>query len=262
MIFISMTSSDLLTRTANYQIQYSTPQRRSSNDWLPPIRSIRHNQDGTMTTAQARARRLYDIGLQDADCEYRTAQLPDDFVGGGEGSRFNVTTELSDSGEDEVENERSHERYGDESSGDEDADADEDTMQWRRRGGDEDARLFTTYSPQSPPEYLPPRLRRRETASNITLSRPASSGSKEDDGDEEAGEAEGGGLGLMAPHARFFIERDKSKCTVRFDPPVSGRFILLKMWSPEQGRGANIDIQSVVVRGWSGPRYFPAIKMR
>jgi hypothetical protein len=67
---------------------------------------------------------------------------------------------------------------------------------------------------------------------------------------------------LMAPHARFFIERDKSKCTVKFDPPVSGRFILLKMWSPHHSASSNIDIQSVVAKGYAGPRFFPAVQMR
>jgi hypothetical protein len=66
----------------------------------------------------------------------------------------------------------------------------------------------------------------------------------------------------MAPHARFFIERDKSKCTVKFDPPVSGRFILLKMWSPQHTPGGNIDIQSVVAKGFAGPRFFPAVTLR
>jgi len=49
---------------------------------------------------------------------------------------------------------------------------------------------------------------------------------------------------------------------VRFDPPVSGRFILLKMWSPHQTPGGNIDIQSVVVKGFAGTRYFPSVQMR
>ena len=73
MVFISMSSDDLLARTAQYQIQYSPPRpRRSGSRELPPIMSIRHNDDGTMTTAQARARRLYNIGLEDEECDYRT----------------------------------------------------------------------------------------------------------------------------------------------------------------------------------------------
>ncbi|KAI9785001.1 MAG: hypothetical protein M1839_001198 [Geoglossum umbratile] len=65
---------------------------------------------------------------------------------------------------------------------------------------------------------------------------------------------------ILAPHARFSIKRDKSKCSIKFDPPVSGRFILLKLWSPS--RDENIGIQSVVAHGFAGPRYFPATQMQ
>ncbi|OAA58768.1 hypothetical protein ISF_06551 [Cordyceps fumosorosea ARSEF 2679] len=78
---------------------------------------------------------------------------------------------------------------------------------------------------------------------------------------QDAGRAVGGGS-LLAPHARFHIEKKKSKCTMRFDPPVSGRFILLKMWSSNHDPDSNIDIQAVLARGFAGPRYFPALEMR
>ena len=71
----------------------------------------------------------------------------------------------------------------------------------------------------------------------------------------------GSGGDLMVPHARFNIEKGRSKCTIHFDPPISGRFILLKMWSPRQHIGSNIDIQSVVAKGFAGPRYFPSITL-
>lgn len=77
---------------------------------------------------------------------------------------------------------------------------------------------------------------------------------------QDAIRAVGGGT-LLAPHARFHIEKKKSKCTIRFDPPVSGRFILLKMWSSHHDPGSNIDIQSVLAKGYAGPRYFPAVDM-
>lgn len=86
-----------------------------------------------------------------------------------------------------------------------------------------------------------------------------------DEATEEAVKAvdgRGGGQGLMAPHARFFIERDKSRCRLVFEPEVSGRYILLKMWSPEVGADGNIDIQSVVVKGWCGGRWFPKVALR
>lgn len=246
-----MSSDDLLTRTAQYQIQYSPPRpRRSasrSND-LPPIMSVRHNDDGTMTTAQARARRLYNIGLEDEDCDYRTAQIPPEFAENA--PAFQVTTECSDSEGEETRihpsRSRLHRvmglRFEESESSDEEPPA-EQTSPWH-----EDYILNMGRSP---------RLRRRETASNITL---AEAEEASQIATQEAVRAVGGEL--MAPHAKFFIERDKSKCTVRFDPPVTGRFILLKMWSPHHSASSNIDIQSVVAKGFAGPRFFPAIEMR
>jgi hypothetical protein len=78
---------------------------------------------------------------------------------------------------------------------------------------------------------------------------------------QEAVRAVGGGS-LLSPHARFYIEKKKSKCTIKFDPPVSGRFILLKMWSSSHDPGSNIDVQSVITRGFAGPRYFPSVELR
>ncbi|KAF2490566.1 hypothetical protein BU16DRAFT_432512, partial [Lophium mytilinum] len=66
--------------------------------------------------------------------------------------------------------------------------------------------------------------------------------------------------GLIPPHARFFIAKHKNKITVKFDPPVSGKFVLLKLWSPQHN--GNIDIESVLFHGYSGPRYFPSCQMR
>ena len=238
MVFVSMTSDDLLTRTAQYQIQYS-PARRS----LPPaIVSIRHNTDGSMT-AQARARRLYDIGVQDEECDYRTAQIPSDFTTNA--PAFQVTTECSDSEDDDRIVSHSGAPHEAETS-DEDGlgPLHEDWLHGRSR----ESRQERT---------LPPTIRRRETASNITLAEAVEASQV---ATQEAVRAVGGEL--MAPHAHFFIERDKSKCTVRFDPPVSGRFILLKLWSPQQGPEGNIDIQTVVARGWAGTRFFPAVKLR
>ncbi|RMY19669.1 hypothetical protein D0866_12741, partial [Hortaea werneckii] len=54
--------------------------------------------------------------------------------------------------------------------------------------------------------------------------------------------------------ASFAIKKGKHKVAVRFDPPISGRFILLKLWA---GRG-NVDVQSVIAKGFGGPRFFLA----
>lgn len=73
-------------------------------------------------------------------------------------------------------------------------------------------------------------------------------------------------LQLLTPAARFTM-RPRSKkgkysndanntMTIQFDPPISGKYILLKLWNPQKDR--NIDIQEVAAHGFAGPRYFPA----
>ncbi|KAG9234003.1 hypothetical protein BJ875DRAFT_28290 [Amylocarpus encephaloides] len=256
LVFVSMTLDDLLTRTAKYQIQYSPPRpRRSTSERdpedLPLMMSVRPNGDGSMSTAQARARRLYDIGLQDEDCDSRTAQMPLDFTSTAPG--FTNTTECSDS-EDETtplnpsRSLRSVHRL---------------MNRDLRFEGSDDSGDETPRNSNAPwhEEYLgigrTPTLRRRETASNITLSEVARSNHI---ATQEPVIAVG--RELMVPHARFFIERDKSKTTIKFDPPVSGRFILLKLWSPHPSPTENIDIQTVVAKGFAGPRFFPAVTLR
>ncbi|CEJ92037.1 hypothetical protein VHEMI07716 [[Torrubiella] hemipterigena] len=67
---------------------------------------------------------------------------------------------------------------------------------------------------------------------------------------------------LMVPHAKFFIQHYKSQCKITFDPPISSRFILLKMWSSRhEEEGSNVDIQSVIAKGFVGPRYFPSTEL-
>ncbi|KAF1966465.1 hypothetical protein BU23DRAFT_560161 [Bimuria novae-zelandiae CBS 107.79] len=65
---------------------------------------------------------------------------------------------------------------------------------------------------------------------------------------------------LIKPHARFFIARHKNKITVKFHPAISGKHVLLKLWSPISD--GNIDIESVQFYGYSGPRFFPAVQPR
>lgn len=243
-----MSSDDLLARTAQYQIQYSPPRhRRGSNSELPPILSVRHNVDGSMTTAQARVRRLYDIAVQDAECNVRTAQIPSDFMTNA--PPFNVTTECSNPDDEEHPTRASRQHTLHRIMGIRIEDMDSSDDEWRDHDREEEP-LFGGMR-QSPGP------RRRETASNITLSEVAEASQL---ATQEAVKAVGGGL--MAPHARFFIERDMTTCTIKFNPPVSGRFILLKMWSPHHSASSNIDIQSVVAMGFAGPRYFPAVNLR
>jgi hypothetical protein len=65
---------------------------------------------------------------------------------------------------------------------------------------------------------------------------------------------------VLKPHARFFIERAKSMVSIKFDPPASGRYILIKLWNPRND--GNIDIRSIITYGFAGPRFFPAGEFR
>lgn len=261
MVFISMTSDDLLTRTAQYQIQYAPPTGRSptrangSAEGIAPY-SIHHihNEESARSAGRASARRLYDMGVQDEECGYRPvqvyrpAQIPSDFAM-ADPPLFHVTTECSEDESDRSPNRSrwarvtSHLRSSGlsfEPSDDEDS----DTMPVRRRQPIL-RRTRTSYHS------------RRDSPSQITLAEAEEAAQA---ATQDAVRAVGGEL--MAPHARFFIERDKSKCTVKFDPPVSGRFILLKLFSPADDPNGNIDIRSVVAKGFAGPRLFPAVDLR
>jgi len=252
MVFVTMHSDHLLARTAQYQIQYADV-RRPQN--LPPVQSVRYNPDGTtMTNAQIRARRLYEIGR---DEDQRIAQIPPEFR--NITCPYGVKVEYGDEDADEEaasewQSGMPHRRTngvilgtsGSESSEEDEEDDDDDDDE-----EDDDDELNQYISR---PDDRP---RHRRQAHSLALAEAAEAAQV---ATQEAVRAVGGEM--LAPSARFFIERNKSQCTITFDPPVCGRFILLKMWSPHQDPTGNIDIQAVVAKGFAGPRYFPAIEVR
>lgn len=249
-----MNQDDLLNRTAQYQIQYAASRSQSGDRRLAPIISIRHNTDGSIITrTSSRSRRRYGvIGEEDDDDTYRTAQIPPEFA--TDPSPFNITTECSDDDENEEGHmrrvplsRRAPNRIG--------------ALPFESDDSDDDSPFAN--NPFVNDEYdfndvWVPGTRRRD-AHNMTLTEPLDATQRPPQEFVARPEA---GQDLMAPHAKFFIEKDKNKCTIRFDPPVSGRFILLKMWSPHRESGSNIDIQAVVARGFAGPRYLPSVKLR
>lgn len=271
MVFVSMESDELLARTAQYQIQYAAPRHRVRPASRDPnnshIISIRHNHDGTTTgheNTRSSITSPLEAGSDDWDC--RLAQIPSDFTIQN-ALPFHVTTECEDS------------------------DSDSNRPPRRRRTADHISRLgaflYGHLAPGFDPEssdhnipwqedYLgaprdrriPPSARQQPSVSDdlaeavLAAQEATRETIKAVSGIPSSTGAAGPSAGLMAPLAWFFIERDKSKCTIRFDPPVSGRFILLKMWSPHFSDAGNIDIQSVVAKGFAGPRFFPACQMR
>ncbi|KAK8041908.1 hypothetical protein PG993_006431 [Apiospora rasikravindrae] len=243
MVFISMNQDELLARTAQYQIQYmpprSTSRRERESQPLAPIMSIRHNEDGsTMTRAQARARRLYNMGLDDEDNDYQVAQLPAEFTITPPPFRVDIDCDDEDDTDDGLARaDWRTPRIG--------------SLPFESDSSDDGANLDDFGLTGNADIYHRPRRARRSALVDLDTSTPS----------REMSQQPEGGV-MMAPHARFFIERDKSRCTIKFDPPVSGRFILLKMWSPHRDPTSNIDIQAVVAKGFAGPRYFPNVELR
>ncbi|EAQ91274.1 hypothetical protein CHGG_03209 [Chaetomium globosum CBS 148.51] len=291
MVFVSMELDDLLNRTAQYQIQY-LPARSHRRGTV----YFRHEEDG-LPRIQRRSLRAYSYGADDDDedggGDGRTAQIPPEFTASP--APFNVTTVCSDDesdGEDHSSNLPAYRQATRQPAR---------TLPFESDSDDEESiQIFpnnrlTSWPPVDEDEIdhssnAAAVLRRRyrasrfhggassnsnQTSNNRSGSGSASASANTDAGGngmtlEEAQEASqiatqeavrAVGGELMAPLAHFFIEKDKNKCTVRFDPPVSARFILLKMWSTHQDPQKNIDIQAVVAKGFAGPRYCPAVEL-
>lgn len=254
MVFVTMRQDEVLKRTAQYQIQYAPmtrdpswsrqDERTQSELDVRQILSIRHHDDGTTTTRGGR-RNYFPRAPPTDDDDYRIAQMPTEFATNL--PNVGVTTECSDEDDDELEGRRlpgrPPNRIG--SLPFETADSDDDD--------DYDASAefdFETLMNMT-------RLSHHPDPSSMTLNEAWEASAN---ATQEAVRAVGGEL--LAPHARFFIEKKKSTCTIRFDPPVSGRFILLKMWNSHHDPKCNIDIQSVIAEGFAGPRYFPSVELR
>ncbi|KAH6671507.1 hypothetical protein F5X68DRAFT_141207 [Plectosphaerella plurivora] len=254
MVFVSMNQDDLLQRTARYQIQYAAARDGRGRDsrGFPPIISIRHHDNGTtVTRTQSRARRTFALAGEEQDDAQRTAQMPPAFT--TDPPPFNITTECSDDESDDDDNtprvppnRRAPNRIG---ALPFESDSDEES----NNPFNDDYGLDDVWAPAS---------RRRDTQ-NMTLTEALEASSQPPMPQQQTQTAaRSGDYELMGPLAKFFIEKDKNKCTITFDPPVSGRFILLKMWSPNRETGSNIDIQGVVAHGYAGPRYFPSVQLR
>ncbi|QDS70075.1 hypothetical protein FKW77_004715 [Venturia effusa] len=101
-------------------------------------------------------------------------------------------------------------------------------------------------------QYGIPRPARRTSPGQIEpRSNPGTEGDNENDG-----------RNVLRPSASFFMGEQRSRITIKFEPPVSGRFLMLKLFSPQLHHGKNIDIQYIQVNGFAGPRFFPKIEWR
>ncbi|KAK3940367.1 hypothetical protein QBC46DRAFT_364152 [Diplogelasinospora grovesii] len=252
MVFISMDSDELLTRTAQYQIQYSesrdpwesavAPRNRPS----APVAWEGINSQADAVDAffepsvyRSRPRRTFSTAMEDEE-DYRTAQIPSEF--NASPPPFHIITDCSED-EDEAHpsapnnarsrNRRTPNRIGSLPFESESSD-DERYPDWpgHVNGGQNN----------NNPYLRRPQPSGQNGSGNMTLEEAQEASQI---AMQEAVRAVGGEL--MTPLVHFHIEKDKSRCSIRFDPPVSGRFILLKMWSPHHDPSKNIDIQ-----GWVG----------
>ncbi|KAL2002604.1 hypothetical protein VTN02DRAFT_6414 [Thermoascus thermophilus] len=250
MIFVSMTSDELLARTAQYQIQYSPSRRR-------PYRNRRHGTQPSeeyLNSYRSPLQSLERTVLADPDM-YSDSEIDSTvFATTRAGppthqdptSEFRVTTEYDDKSED----------------GDEEQESDEELS-----GAAEIQRMYMAQME----DFLCPEDEDSESDDDsnelgaynrgrLEMRRRMRAAHRQSSVDDSLRRRRSQAPEVMKPHARFFIEREKSMVSIKFDPPPSGRFILIKLWSPYSG--GNIDIQSIVAHGFAGPRFFPAGEFR
>ncbi|KAE8355533.1 hypothetical protein BDV28DRAFT_128834 [Aspergillus coremiiformis] len=265
MVFVSMTSDELLARTAQYQIQYTSSRRGRRNRrarMQPSQEYLNANRHPLQSLIARDSHSESDTDISDPT-RLNLGTIPDPM------SEFRVTTEYDECSEN---NDHGDQEFGDDvppltdverlqmeqmeddflCSDSDESESNDDTSELntynRRRR--ELLRRVTSMRRR----YVIERngQPRRRPVPSIIQPMPQS----EPTGLHTGSDAQNTGQELLKPHARFFIERTKSMVSIKFDPPPSGRYILIKLWSPHNG--GNIDIQSIIVHGYAGPRFFPA----
>ncbi|CAL5874071.1 uncharacterized protein PFLUO_LOCUS8358 [Penicillium psychrofluorescens] len=277
MVFVSMTSDELLARTAEYQIQYSNTRRRRRNR-----RSGMQPSQEYLTAYRSPLQSLERTVLMGPDSSASDPELPaTDREANDPQAEFRVTTEYDENSEEtgflepeanedlnvlplsELERMNQADQSSDlmcsDSDESESDDDDEDghnsnlstfarrRIELRRRIGS----MRRQYSAEER------ELQRRRQGPSLVDPVPPLPPAPAPDAAHESNPSS---PEVLKPHARFFIEREKSMVSIKFDPPPSGRFILIKLWSPRSD--GNIDIQSIIAHGFAGPRFFPAGSFR
>ncbi|KAI9924405.1 hypothetical protein AWENTII_003851 [Aspergillus wentii] len=266
MVFVSMSSDELLARTAQYQIQYSNARRRRRNrrNGMQPSEEY---LNGFRYPLQSLERTVLggSDSHSDSDNDFITlaGPMPD----------FRLTIDYDENSDHgnfyEQENEEDApsiaeieglqiEQMEDDilcsESDESESDYDPNEMSIFNRRRRDLLRYMRTSRRQYAMEQRELQRRRQVPNSIEPVASPASPAAPQYSVINSRGHE------VLRPHARFFIERAKSMVSIKFDPPPSGRFILIKLWSPHSG--GNIDIQSIIAHGYAGPRYFPAGNFR
>ncbi|KAL4800944.1 hypothetical protein BDV19DRAFT_352391 [Aspergillus venezuelensis] len=278
MVFVSMSADDLLRRTARYEIQNfgSRSHRGRRRSGMPPSEQYMNSWRTPLQTLERVT--LADLNpLSDSESD---ASEPGgtSFDHNTESAGFHITTEYDERSDGtevdrpgnnlslpQAPEPRRLERTGtmhsmeddflcsdsESSSSDEDDTSEMNSYNSRRRNLQRQVRAARRQYAMEQDE-LPRRHHVPHTVQSIPPSAPLAP--------RPGPIASPSGVGLMNPLAQFFIKRPKSSVSLKFDPPPSGRYILIKLWSPYNA--GNIDIQSVVAHGYAGPRFFPAAGVR
>ncbi|KAJ5144202.1 uncharacterized protein N7515_002989 [Penicillium bovifimosum] len=243
MVFVAMTSDELLTRTTESQIQYSHggPYRRPaprrsgmqpSQEYLSGYRPPLQNLERTVL-----------VGPNSASVPH-TSEDPQ--------AQFRITTEYGENNEDSGDDEDWRAALLESTQAEQTENPPSDTDEPPTDDEEPSTRLYRRF------EYQ----RRRLEALSASMDGDVGPGHVWIRGRSFVPPAEPSPstAEVLMPHARFFIEREKSMVTIKFDPPPSGRFILIKLWNPRAD--SNLDIQSIIVHGYAGPRFFPSLAAR
>ncbi|KAL4883267.1 hypothetical protein BJY04DRAFT_29423 [Aspergillus karnatakaensis] len=283
MVFVSMSADDILARTAQYQIQYASSRSRRGGHRRSGMQPSQEYLNSYRTPLQTLERAAL-IGFDcSSDSDTDASELPGAASSHpiDQTAEFRVTTEY-----DERLNDPDHELFRDiftsgqqaelarlesgapihpmeddficseteESSSDEDDSPDTHAFNSRRRELQRRVRAMRRqYSMEQ--DEIPRRRHIPNTMQPIPPSAPSAAPAPRSGPTTRPSNS-----GLMKPLAQFFIKRPKSSVSLIFDPPPSGRYILIKLWSPFNA--GNIDIQSVTAHGFAGPRFFPAAGTR
>lgn len=231
MIFVSMTSDDLLERTEQYQIQYSPHRRRCRRSRGTGTRPSLEYLNSYRYPLQALEREVltdsdhYSDSEMESNTATRAGQYYPDSTPDNPVPEFRVTTEYDDKSEDGGDENREDdedvpsateieridmEQFDDDllCPEDEESDSDDDNeLSAFNRGRLEMRRQMRALRGQD--DVL---RRRRMAPSLIEPVGPARGSSSQAGGASHTPE-------VMKPHARFFIEREKSMVSIKFDPP-------------------------------------------
>lgn len=219
MVFVSMTSDELLARTAQYQIQYARRRGRNRRSGLNPSQEYL-----TGSWSRPPAQSLGRTVLMGPDSHSTT-----DTEAAGQGdhdpqSEFRVTTEYEEHSDDNIFFEREEDGMPAttevERTREEDipwSDSEEDSMiddeEDETPPAESFARRFDVQRrTESLGRHLPPQTQRHRQGPSLVDPIPHPIPSSGSHGNVSHTE-------VLKPYARFFIEREKSMVSIKFHPP-------------------------------------------